>query len=332
MASASQVPARGSWLSSLGWQGIALNAVRLALLATALALLAFIRTGVPVYVFGAAAAASLGAIWLTVRDSADMKVWAVYLAGFVVFAQLRTFADETGIATQFSYVIDAERALFFGEIPTIWLQSKLYSVGEIGLLEPLTIMVYVTYFVFPHLVVFAAWKLDRERFPIYAAGVLGVVYAGLLVSVLVPTAPPWLAGQTGDLPHVYRVLEDVSNEVTPATYQAAYSAIGPNDVAAMPSLHSAIPAVIAFIAWSRSRRPVAVGAWLYMIAMGFSLVYLGEHYVVDVLAGVAVAGVVCVALTAWERRRRAGKTAAGAVEEPVQGATAGDEGVVHRSG
>lgn len=303
MASASQAPASTAAIASQRWAGIAATAGRLALLGAALFMLAFIRSGVPLYVYAGAVGISLAAVWVTVRDSADLKTWALYLTGFVVFAQLRTFADETGIATQFGYVIDAEKALFFGEVPTIWLQSKLYEVGQIQSLEPPTIVIYVTYFVFPHLAVFAAWRFDRERFPVYAGGVLGVVYIGLLVSVLLPTAPPWLAGQTDDLPHVYRVLKDIANEVTPATYQAAYETIGPNDVAAMPSLHSAIPAVIAFIAWSRAPRPVAVAAWVYMLAMGFSLVYLGEHYVVDVLAGIGVAWVVTVALTAWERRR-----------------------------
>jgi membrane-associated phospholipid phosphatase len=306
------------------FSSLALNGARILLLLFALFMLAFIRSGVPLYVYVAAVGISLGAVWVTVRESADLKMWAVYLVGFVAFAQLRTLADETGIATQYAYAIDAEKALFFGEVPTVWLQSKFYSFGQIGLLEPLTIMVYVTYFIFPHLVVFAAWRLDRERFPVYAAGVIGVVYAGLLVSVLAPTAPPWLAGQSGELPHVFRVLKDVSNEVTPSTYQAAYETIGPNDVAAMPSLHSAIPAVVAFIAWSRARRPLAVAAWLYMLAMGFSLVYLGEHYVVDVLGGIATALVVTLAITAWMRRTgREPKGDAGGAPAQAAGAAGG---------
>lgn len=282
--------------------GIALNIGRAVLLLAALVLLARIRSGVPIYVYFAAAAVSMSAIWLTVRNSADLKPWAIYLGAFLIFAQLRTFADETSIPTQYAYAIDAEKALFVGTIPTIWLQDQLYSFGNISFLDSLAILVYVSYFVFPHLTIFMVWRLDREKFPVYAAAVIGVVYTGLMVSVLVPTAPPWLAGQTGDLPHVFRITEDVSNEVTPAGYQSAYQAIGPNDVAAMPSLHTAIPAVIAMIAWSRTRRTVAVAAWVYLAAMAFSLVYLGEHYVVDILAGIAAAGLVTLLITWWLRR------------------------------
>lgn len=299
--------------------GLALNAARVALLLGALFMLAFIRGGVPIYVYVAAAGISLAGVWVTVRESADLKVWAFYLVGFVLFAQLRALTDETGIATHYAYAIDAEKALFFGNVPTVWLQDHFYSVGRVGLLEPLTIMVYITYFVFPHIVVFAAWRFDRKNFPVYAAGVIGTVYSGLLVSLLVPTAPPWLAGQTGELPHVFRVLKDVSNEVTPSTYQTAYDVVGPNDVAAMPSLHAAIPAAIAMIAWSRARRPLAIAALLYLAAMAFSLVYLGEHYVVDVLAGIATAAAVTAVVTWYLRRRgEAAREDEDAPAEPVQ--------------
>lgn len=300
----------------------------------ALFMLAFIRGGVPIYVYVAAAGISLAGVWVTVRDSADLKVWAFYLVGFVLFAQLRTLADETGIATQFAYVIDAEKTLFLGEIPTVWLQSHFYSVGRMGPLEPLTIMVYITYFIFPHVVVFAAWRFDRKNFPVYAAGVVGTVYCGLLVSVLAPTAPPWLAGQSGELPHVFRILQDVSNDVTPSTYQAAYQVVGPNDVAAMPSLHTAIPAAVAIIAWSRARRPLAIAAVAYLAAMAFSLVYLGEHYVVDVLAGIATAAVVAALVTAYFRRREAAEGPARENSEPrmESAAMGGSDRAVHSRG
>lgn len=300
-----------------------LNVGRVALLFAALAMLVFVRSGVPLYVYAGAAVISLGAIWLTVKDSADLKPWAFYLVAFIVFAQVRTLTDETGISTQFAYVIDAEKALFFGTVPTVWLQDQFYSFGNIRVLDSLTIMVYITYFIFPHITIFAVWKFRRKDFPVYAAGVIGVVYTGLLVSLLLPTAPPWLAGQTGDLPHVFRIIEDLSNEVTPASYQTAYEAIGPNDVAAMPSLHTAIPAVIAMIAWTRARRSLAVAAWCYVAAMGFSLVYLGEHYVVDVIAGIAAAAVVMLVITAWLRRRTPGRVEGSPNEPPAPQASSG---------
>jgi membrane-associated phospholipid phosphatase len=62
-----------------------------------------------------------------------------------------------------------------------------------------------------------------------------------------------------------------------------------NPVAAMPSLHMALTAVVALAAW-RVHRVAGIVASAYAVSMGFALVYLGEHYAVDVLAGTVVAG------------------------------------------
>jgi membrane-associated phospholipid phosphatase len=39
--------------------------------------------------------------------------------------------------------------------------------------------------------------------------------------------------------------------------------------------------------------------------MSLALVYLGEHYVVDTIAGAGLAGLVIVGCRRWERRRAA---------------------------
>src|SRR5262249_28123176 len=58
-----------------------------------------------------------------------------------------------------------------------------------------------------------------------------------------------------------------------------------NDVAAVPSLHAAYTMLIALFLWprlDRRWRPLLVA---YPIGMGLSLVYLGEHYLIDILLG-----------------------------------------------
>ena len=44
------------------------------------------------------------------------------------------------------------------------------------------------------------------------------------------------------------------------------------------------------------------------MAMGFALVYLGEHYVVDLVAGIVYALAVHVGMNRWERRRAVRET------------------------
>lgn len=307
-----------------GVKNAALNALRAGLLLAALGFLVVVRTGVPPLVYGGAVVVSMAAVFVTARRAADVRLWGLYILGFVLFAHLRTLADETGNAVQFAYPIEMDEALFFGQVPTVWLQDRLYSFGHTGPLEVFTMGVYLSYFVAPHLVAFAIWRVYPERFPVYVGAVLGTVYAALLVCFLLPTAPPWLAGQTGDLPHVFRVMHDISKAVSPGAYQQAYSTAGPNDVAAMPSLHTALPVVIALAMW-RTQRVLAVSAVAYAGSMGFTLVYLGEHYVVDVLAGVATA-VLMWAAASWVQRRVSRGVAqrpAHAPAVPAQGAGSG---------
>jgi membrane-associated phospholipid phosphatase len=80
---------------------------------------------------------------------------------------------------------------------------------------------------------------------------------------------------------------------------------GSNPVAAMPSLHTAFAVLVALMIGARLRSRWRYLLALYPVAMGFTLVYTGEHYVLDLIAGVVYALVVHAALNRWEARRAA---------------------------
>jgi hypothetical protein len=121
-----------------------------------------------------------------------------------------------------------------------------------------------------------AWKW-RSEFKSYAAWYLGIMYLAVVVFMAMPMSPPWLAD-----PHVVRILALRWGEVHVDT----------NFNAAFPSLHVALPLSLAL--WSLSRRHVrlATGLFLYTAAIAIAVVYLGEHYVIDVMGACAVAGIV----------------------------------------
>jgi membrane-associated phospholipid phosphatase len=56
----------------------------------------------------------------------------------------------------------------------------------------------------------------------------------------------------------------------------------------MPSLHFATSVTAAHVL-TDSRAAAAPLAWSYAATLGLALVYLGEHYVVDLAAGLALA-------------------------------------------
>jgi membrane-associated phospholipid phosphatase len=268
-----------------GLVAAATNLLRVGLLLVALLTLVLARADVPAPVLAAVAGISLGALYVLDRRRGGFVLFAAYVIGFVLFALLRTTADDTGIEVKGEYVLRAEQWLFDGTVPTAWLQSRLYDVGSTGLLDVACTGVYLSYFLVPQIVALVLWRRSPALFRPYAFAVLFIVYAGLIVSFLVPTAPPWLAAEYADGPPMARV---VANVLGWNPEQAGGSgAAGANPFAAMPSLHFALTVLVVVALWRwRWLRPVALA---YGAAMAFSLVYLGEHYVVDEAAGLAIA-------------------------------------------
>jgi membrane-associated phospholipid phosphatase len=270
-------------------------AIRIAVVGGVLSTLILLRSGVPFPIVAAGIAGCLVAIFLLERDAARFRPWAVYTLAFVAFAQLRSFADESGLSVHIAYPAELDRALF-GVVPTVWLQERLYVVGARSAFDIACVAVYMSYFLVPHALAFALWRRNLARFGQYARALVLTCFVGLAVSFVAPTAPPWLAGQLGELPFVARVPRDIMTGTAAAAYREGYEIVGSNPVAAMPSLHMALTALVAIVAL-RSGRLVGILGVSYAVAMGFSLVYLGEHYVADVFAGTLLAVAVwCVGL------------------------------------
>jgi membrane-associated phospholipid phosphatase len=66
-----------------------------------------------------------------------------------------------------------------------------------------------------------------------------------------------------------------------------YSVFGGNPLAAMPSLHFATSVMAALLLAEVGPVQGAAG-FAYATTLGFALVYLGEHYLVDLVAGAAL--------------------------------------------
>jgi len=131
-----------------------------------------------------------------------------------------------------------------------------------------------------------------------------------------PSAPPWYqfqASVTGGGETVHKVLNETVDKLWGPNYWVSplYSHLNPNKFAAFPSLHAAFPTLAAVYAWRRYRW-LSVGLIAWTLAVALSIVYLGEHYVVDVLDGllyVAVAAFIVEAVSRWRTSRPASKPA-----------------------
>jgi membrane-associated phospholipid phosphatase len=241
--------------------------------------------------------------WISARSRADYRLWTLYTGGFALFSIVRSFADETGVATHVDDLVIAEKTLAFGTVPTVWLQMHLRDPTQIGWLDRATTYVHWSYFVLPH--IFAAYLFleRRDLFERYVLLFVGVLASGLAIAFVFPAAPPWVASLTGHLDPTYKVVTEVGSELNANIYwQFETQLRASNPVAAMPSVHMATSVAVLLIAF-RVSRPLGMIALAYNAAMAFSLVYVGEHYVVDIMAGVLVTVAVYTATALWLRRR-----------------------------
>jgi membrane-associated phospholipid phosphatase len=139
-----------------------------------------------------------------------------------------------------------------------------------------------------------AWILWRhpERFPRAARQMAAVFDLGCIAYFVIPTSPPWWAseqGLTGE--KVERIMIGVGEDTWGSAWPKMYAALGGNPWAAMPSLHFATSAMAAIQLSEAGPVEGAVG-WAYSLTLGFALVYLGEHYVTDLLAGAGLVAAV----------------------------------------
>ena len=246
-----------------------------------------------------------GVRWPLATVRTAIWLWFLLLGSHLAYALLRTRADESfPIRSDYAPAFDA--LLFGSESPTVWLQQRFYG----GL--PLAWWEYYFLFTFFSLIVVAVGlplllTLTRSRvFPVFAIAMALAHGIALVVHALAPSAPPWVPGVQGGEPAVHRIVEEVLHR---SDLYASMVLLSENDVAAMPSLHMTVAAVAGF-AIARLGRLGTLWAWIYVLSMGFALVYLGEHYLVDVLGGLLVATTAWgIADDVWARRaaRRTGR-------------------------
>jgi hypothetical protein len=221
----------------------------------------------------------MGRGWTFVID------WAPFLLLILVYEGFRGIADDLNARVHVEALISADRWLTGGSVPTLTLQKHLYHVGHVTWYDWLAAALHVAHFVVPVALGFGIWLNNRALYWRYVVAVIGLFFAGFITYVAYPAAPPWLAFEMGFLPPIHRVLDStLSSIATGNGLTLAYHDFSPNPVAALPSLHAGVPMLVSFIVmslWGRRALPVL----LYPLLGGLAWIYLGEHYLVDVLAG-----------------------------------------------
>jgi hypothetical protein len=248
-----------------------------------------------------------------------VRDWWPAFATLLFYTYTRGFADGLGIAPHERMPVVVDTWLGFGELPTHRLQSLLCGstcddMDAGRWYDTLFTATYVTHFVCGLTLAVVLWLSNRALWSAWMRRYLALNLAGLSVYVVYPMVPPWMASEHGAFePSISRMTGRGGHGPGLELSRVIMGPVG-NEVAAMPSLHAGTACLVAFFAITTMRSRLRWLLLLYPLTMTTALVYFGEHYLIDAIAGGALAGVVMTACTAWERRRssRAGLGAVGA--------------------
>jgi membrane-associated phospholipid phosphatase len=242
----------------------------------------------------AASAPGLVAVALGRGRVRAAAVWAAQMWAYkLVFEVPHDKPAAQRDALHIDYPIRADAALAGGMPPSQRLQERLRQPPRITVLDRAMTAVYSLWEVYPHAVLLAVLLRRPASFPRCAGRLAATFDLTLPPYWLVPTAPPWWASEeVGRMDgSVRRVVVEMTRELRGKRRPFRHHEIGANPWASMPSDHFATALMTAVNL--REFGPAAAAAgWGYAAALGVALVYLGEHYVTDLIAGAALAGTV----------------------------------------
>lgn len=300
---------------------------------------AFNRELLLLYIATGLLAASIGQarrMFYVLRD------WLPFAVVLIAYDLSRGAADLIGRPTLWHWQADADRWMFGGTMPTVWLQERL-KLPEPPWWEVVVSTVYMSFFILPYVVAAVLWLRDRDEWKRFVKLFVGLNFAGLLIYAVLPAAPPWAAARCtaadvadgpsgpkcmfrsprgvpdGGVLGAMQTTQDGANgwverivgrgwrvlNLDTATALLDQGQASVNLVAAIPSLHAGATAAIAAFLWTRvgrKWRPLLVA---YPLVMAFTLVYTAEHYVVDILLGWALAAAAIFTLNRYETWRAA---------------------------
>jgi PAP2 superfamily len=205
--------------------------------------------------------------------------------------------------------------VFGGLAPTVQLQRWLYSPG-LHFWDYLVWCCYMSHFFVSFIIAGVLWKTNYPKFRRFVPLFVGLTFLGYCTYVLYPAMPPWMAGGAlaqypfHYIPHISRIIPIVLHHLHFNRGASVFTGGDSfdNNVAAMPSLHGAYPMLICLFFWKGASFRKRIVLVAYPICMAFSLVYTGEHFVIDIFMGWLYAAVTFYfgskLLNRWEARRR----------------------------
>jgi hypothetical protein len=223
--------------------------------------------------------------------------WTPLVGLVVIYEALRDLVPIIGAPRRYLGWVDSD--LFGGQLPGAWLQARFHQPRSVDWEDAAATAIYFVYYLVPVIVGLLWWFRSRSGYHRYAAALVVLCGLAFATYVAMPTVPPWLA-QPQSIDEITDMT--IAGLNLPAQLVAMYVGHDYNLYAAFPSLHAAFPVVLAYYGWLRSRL-VGVTLAAYAGLVWVSIVFLGEHYLVDI-AGAVVYALVAIGVVEAAARVR----------------------------
>lgn len=220
--------------------------------------------------------------------------FSIFIVYWILFDYMKAFPNYLFTEVHIKDLYQLEKSIFGTNHNGIKLTPNEYwKLNSTAFLDVLTGFFYLMWVPVP--LAFATYLFfkNKEQFVRFSLSFVWVNLLGFVVYYAFPAAPPWYvqehgftfiaktAGNTAGLArfdHYFNI----------TLFQGIYSK-GSNVFAAMPSLHSSYPVIVAYYGLKNRLGKINLFFLIVMVGIWFSAIYTSHHYTLDVLAGISCA-------------------------------------------
>jgi hypothetical protein len=217
--------------------------------------------------------------------------FAPFVVLLVAYESLRGFAPMINRHIHYTFMPNFDRWLFGGHLPTVVLQQWWHPTAALHWYDFYFYFVYMVHFLAPFFLALLIWWRRPKGYWQYVLTLVGMSFAAFITYILYPAAPPWMASQLHIIPAITKLSTAIWWGWGLHNIPTVYDHLNPNAVAAVPSLHAAYPTLDFLFVNKLFGWKFALPFLIYPVSVWVGVVYMGEHYVVDVLLGILYAGV-----------------------------------------
>lgn len=220
--------------------------------------------------------------------------FSIFIVYWILFDYMKAFPNYLFSRVHIADLYNLEKSVFgFRYSGIVLTPNEYWKLNSIEFLDVLTGFFYLMWVPVP--LAFATYLFFKHKtqFVYFSLTFVWVNLLGFVVYYIFPAAPPWYiqehgfdfiaktAGNTAGLArfdHYFNI----------QLFQGIYSK-GSNVFAAMPSLHSSYPVIVAYYGLKNRLGKINIFFIVVMLGIWFSAVYTSHHYILDVLAGISTA-------------------------------------------